>query len=297
MTPFRRRILDYSLAALLLALPIVLLRASMIEPERLNGLDRAVLRISSPLQSAVSWLVEGLGGLWNRYVALVDIEEENRELRAANHELRHDLAAARRQVADTEALEDLIQLRRRTEAETIGARVIASNLNPFFRVVRMRLDRGDAEVAVGMPVIDDQGLVGVVRRVFGHYSDVILVTDPVSSIDIVVPRTGGRGWVTGLGRDDAYRCKIDYLETQKKVKVGDRVETGGLGAFPTGISVGTVVQVKPSGSPMYQEVEVEPSVRFGSLSRVLVVLSPPPPPDPAPDDPSGAEPAHRAGTF
>ena len=36
----------------------------------------------------MSWVVEGVGGMWSRYVALVDVEDENRELRAENEQLR-----------------------------------------------------------------------------------------------------------------------------------------------------------------------------------------------------------------
>ena len=297
MTPLRRRILDYSLAAILLALPVVILQAGLKEPGHLSGFDQAVLRISSPLQAAVSWLVEGVGGVWSGYVGLVDVEEENEELRAENERLRHQLGAARRAAADARTLEQLVGLRRETDAETIGARVVASSINPYFRVARLRLDRGDGEVQVGMPVIDDAGLVGRVNRVFGRYSDVLLVTDPDSSIDVVVPRTGGRGWVTGLARDDVYRCKVEFLERGKPVQVGDKVVTFGLGALPAGIPVGVVSAVRAVDYQMYQEVEVEPSVDFGSLRRVLVVLSPPPPPDPDGAEPAPAEPAHRMGSY
>lgn len=297
MTPLRRRTLDYGLAILLLALPVVLLRAGLKDPDRLSGLDRAVLRLSSPLQSAVSWVIEGVGGVWNGYVGLVDVEEENRELQGENRRLRHELAAARRVAADTKTLEQLVQLRRETDAETIGARVVASSINPYFRVARLRLDRGNGDVQVGMPVIDDRGLVGRIHRAYGRFSDVLLITDPDSSIEVVIPRTGGRGWLTGLARDDVYRCKVEFLERHKPVAVGDKVVTFGLGALPAGIPVGVVSAVRAVDYQMYQEVEVEPSVNFGSLRRVLVVLSPPPPADPDGAAPAPAEPALRIGSY
>jgi len=297
VTPLRRRILDYGMAAVLLGLPVVLLQAGLKDPGRLSGFDQAVLRISSPLQAAVSWVVEGVAGVWTGYIGLVDVEEENGELRADNERLRRDLGAARRAAADSRTLERLIGLRRETDAETIGARVVSSSINPSFRVVRLRLDRGDGEVQVGMPVIDDAGLVGRIHRVFGQYSDVLLVTDPDSSIDVVVPRTGGRGWVTGLARDDVSRCKVEFLERGKPVVVGDQVVTFGLGALPAGIPVGMVSAVRAVDYQMYQEVEIEPAVRFGSLRRVLVVLSPPPPADPDGAAPAPAVPARHMGSY
>jgi len=39
-----------------------------------SPIDRTLLRITAPLETAVSWVVEGIGGTWSRYVALIDIE-------------------------------------------------------------------------------------------------------------------------------------------------------------------------------------------------------------------------------
>lgn len=297
MTPFKRRLLDHSLAGLLLLLPLVMLHAGLKDKDRLSGFDRAVLRISSPLEAAASWVIGGLGGLWNRYVWLVDVEDENQELRADNLRLHRELAQARRAAADTQALEDLVRLRRRTQSETVGARVISSSINPFLRVVRVRLDRGEGEVQVGMPVIDEHGLVGLISRVYGRYSDVMLVTNSQSQIDVTVPRTGGRGWLIGLGSGDVYRCKIDVLERGKPVQIGDQVVTSGLGALPAGIPVGNISRVNTVEYKMYQGVEVNPVVDFGSLSRVLVVLAPPPAPDPDGDQPAPARPAAKVGAY
>ena len=294
----RRRILDYSLAGILLVLPFVLLRSNMKEPGDLNGFDKAVLTISSPLQAAVSWLVEGVGGLVRGYVTLVDVEEENQELRKDNDRLRAELAAARRELADQKQLEELILLRRRAEAETIGARVIAASINPYLRVVRLRLDRGAGEVAVGMPVVNGKGLVGVIQRVYGGHADVQLITDPkAEEVEVIAPRTGAVGSLAGLARDDAYRCKLRVEKRSGVVKVGDLVVTKNLGAFPGGINVGVVSALSNVDYTLYQEVEVEPAVDFGSLGRVLVVVAPPPPPDPDGAELAPPTPAHKVGAF
>jgi len=294
----RRRILDYSLAGILLILPFVLLRSHLKEPGQLNGFDKAVLTISSPLQAVVSWVVEGVGGLFQGYVALVDVEDENEELREENEKLRAELASARRELADTRQLEDLILLRKRAEAETVGARVIASSINPYLRVVRLRLDRGQGEVAVGMPVVNGKGLVGVIQRVYGQHADVQLVTDPDSEeLEVIAPKSGAVGSLKGLSRDDAYRCKLRIEKRSGKVQVGDLIVTKNLGAFPGGIAVGKVSELTNVDYTLYQEVEVEPAVDFGSLGRVLVVVAPPPPPDPSAGEEKTSPPAHKVGAF
>ncbi|MBC7975446.1 MAG: rod shape-determining protein MreC [Myxococcales bacterium] len=290
----RGRLVDWSLTGVLILLPALVLRASLSRPAP-SALDQALLRITAPLEKAVSWVVEGIGGTWSRYVALVDIESENRELRADNERLRKDLAAMTRRAYDVAALEDLAVVKKRTPADTLGARVIGAPLTPQFRVVRLKLDRGEREVASDMPVITSEGPVGRVDKVYGNYADVVLISDPSSRIDVVIRDpaqpagqvNGARGLLVGLGRADSYACKIEWLERQgrqgppeARVKVGDEVVTSGLGAsFPAGLVVGKVSKIIGDDG-MFQSVEVNPSVNVSRVRAVMVLLAPPPPPDP-----------------
>jgi rod shape-determining protein MreC len=245
----RRRLVDWSLTALLILLPALVLRASLARGTP-SGLDTTLVRITAPLETGVSWVVEGVGGTWARYVSLIDVEAENRELREDNERLRKQLAAMTRRAYDVAALEELALVKKRTPADTIGARVIGAPLSPQFRVVRLRLDRGGREVAIGMPVITSQGPVGRIERVYDDYADVVLISDPSSRIDVVIREpvqvgagnasasgasasggqgapsgqgaqiaqsaqgsgAGVRGLLVGLGRPDSYACKIEWLE-------------------------------------------------------------------------------------
>ena len=289
----RRRLVDWSLTAVLIVLPALVLRASLARGTP-SALDQALLRLTAPLEAGISWIVEGIAGTWSRYVALVDVEAENRELREDNERLRKQLAAMARRAYDVAALEDLAVVKKRTPADTLGARVIGAPLSPQFRVVRLRIDRGGREVAADMPVITSEGPVGRIDKVYGDYADVVLISDPASRIDVVIrdpaqpagQASGARGILKGLGRPDSYACTIEWLErqggpaTQSRVKVGDEVVTSGLGAsFPAGLVVGKVSKIIGDDG-MFQSVEVEPSVDVSRVRAVMVLLAPPPPPDP-----------------
>jgi len=291
---YRRRILDWVLTGALIVIPALVLKANLGRGTP-SGLDEALLRITAPLQAGVSWVVEGIGGLWSGYVALVDVEDENRELRAENERLRKELAAATRRAFDIEALEELALVKSKTPADTIGARVIGAPLSAQFRVLRLRIDRGEREVAPGMPVIAGAGPVGRIDKVYGDHADVILISDPESKIEVVIPRTGGRGLLIGMGNPDTYACKIEWLERQMKpeakIQVGDEVVTSGLGAsFPPGLVVGKVTKIHGDDG-MFQSVEVAPAVDVSRVRAVMVLLAPPPPPDPDADKKRRSEPA------
>ena len=286
--------LDWTLAGMLILLPALVLRASLSRGTP-SAVDEALLRITAPLQAGVSWVVEGLGGMWSRYVALVDVESENRELRDENERLRKELAAMTRRAYDVEALEDLAVVKKRTPADTLGARVIGAPLSPQFRVLRLRIDRGTHDVQPGMPVIVGTGPVGRIDKVYGDYADIVLISDPSSKIEVVIPRTGGRGLLIGVGKPDSYACKIEWLERnlkpEGKVAIGDEVVTSGLGAsFPPGLVVGKVSKINGDDG-MFQSVEVEPTVDVSRVRAVMVLLAPAPPPDPDAKTKRRSEPA------
>jgi rod shape-determining protein MreC len=275
---FTRRARELVIVAILLALPVLFLRASLRAPEKLSSVDRAVMRVSAPMQGALVSAALGVTSAWRRYVALWGVSDENRRLREENARLRSELARLQHESDHGRELEALLKLKKSAVGETMGARVIAAQTSAFFKVIRLRLDRGELEVKPGMAVLASAGVVGRVERVFGPYCDVVLASDPKSAIDVVVPRTGGRGVARGKASDSNYRARLDYLLRNDDVKVGDEVVTSGLGGFPRNLPVGKIVAVQKRDFGLYQDAEIDPAVEFSKLSEVLIVVAPELPP-------------------
>lgn len=269
------------LAVALLVLLALMLRASVRAPERLGPVDRLLVRITAPMQSVAVRLLSQISQSWTHYVSLVGVQRDNERLQAENAQLRMQLLAATQLAGRAERLQKLLDLRSQVLSDTTAAQVIGLEVSRQFRVMRLRLDRGGAEIKPGMPVLSAGGIVGRILRVVGPYSDVQLSTDPRSSVDVLLPRTGSRGVLKGVTNDTNYVSRIEYLVQKDEVQVGDEVVTSGLGGiFPPDMAVGRVVRLRKSAASMYQEVEVAPVVDFGKLREVMIVLSPPPPADP-----------------
>jgi len=247
----------------------------------MSALDRGILRLVSPAQSAMSFVARGITGVAGRYMELTHVRAENETLVRENKKLRTELIEMRRLAEESGRYQRLLGLRDVTPAETIAARVIAVDASPYFRVARVEIDHGEGTVRRGMPVLTPEGVVGRINRVAGGSSDVMLLVDPRSAIDVLVPRTGGRGILRGKSGENGYRCSIEYLARGEPAREGDAVVTSGLGgAFPRNLAVGHVTKVIPGAVGLYQDVEVTPDVDFGRLADVLVVVAPPPAPDP-----------------
>jgi rod shape-determining protein MreC len=279
-TGHRQRIREVVIITTAFVVALFLLRSSARTPEYLSPLDRGILTLVSPIQSAFATLARSIGHAAGRYVDLVHVRAENESLRLENGRLRAELLEAKRGAAESVRFQRLLGLRNAVTAETLVARVIAIDVSPYFRVARVRLDRGENLVQRGMPVITPEGVVGRINRATGDTSDILLAVDPRSAIDIVLPRTGGRGILKGKPGENGYRCAIEYLMQGEQAKEGDLAVTSGLGGFPRDLPVGRVTKIVKNSAGLTQDIEITSDVDFARLSEVLVVVAPAPPPDP-----------------
>lgn len=274
-----RRCRDAFLCVVLLAVPFLFLNSNLKDPSRLNVLDRVILKISAPIQWVTAAVARGISDVWQGYVYLVDVKEESDALRYENARLREENHRFLQAEVENRRLRRLLEFRESFPGSVRTAQVIATGVSePFFRVTRIKLDRGDRDdVRPGMPVVAHDGLVGQIRRSWGRYSDVLLTVDSKSSVDVMIERNGSRGILRGTGEKNRYACRIEYLLRSDDVRVGDVVHTSGIGRrFPRGVLVGRVSKLTRREFGLYQEAEVTPSVDLSRLQEVLVLTTPPP---------------------
>ena len=270
------KVRDALICVVLLAVPFFFLRANLRDPEKSNWVDRLVLQISAPIQYLATQAAWTTSSLFGDYVYLIDVKDEYRQVRRENAQLRRSLRELRSEADENRRLRSLLELRENLDYKTLSAHVVGKKVSPFFRVERIRIDQGTSEgMRKGMPVLSADGLVGQIRRssLSKHYADVQLVVDRTSKLDIVVQRTGARGVLQGTGELSRYLCRIQYLQREEEIEVGDAVHTSGYGRrFPASILVGYVKKVRRKKFGIHQEVEVEPAVDFSRLREVLVLV-------------------------
>lgn len=275
MSPFRRY-RDTALVILLLAVPFFFLRASIRRPEDMNVVDRTLMRVAAPVQYAASALARGLSNLVSDYVYLVDVKADNNKLAYENARLRATISDLSAEKAENRRLKRLLGLRDTLDQETVSAVVISKDTTEFFRVASVTLDNPAPGIRASMPVVSLDGVVGTVLRVAGEKLDVQLTVDSGFGVDVVVERTGARGFVRGAGDLSRYVVRIEYVQRSDEVHQGDVLVTSGFGCrFPKGIPVARVGEIVKRDFGIYQQVEATPTVDFSRLSEVLIVLGEP----------------------
>ncbi len=275
MTAYKRY-RDVGIVIILLAVPFFFLRANMKRPDNLNGLDRAVLRISAPIEFAASSLARGVSNLWESYVYLVDVKADNERLAYENARLREQNHRLEQKETENRELRRLLQLRESLPGDLVSAQVIGKDFTEFFRVTRVVLDRGSRNIRPNMPVVSPDGVVGKVLRVAGDTIDLQLSVDAAFGIDVIDERTQARGFVRGTGDPSKYACKVENVDSRDEVELGDLLVTSGKGKwFPKGLPVARVTKVVKREPGRDQEIEATPTVNFSRLDAVLILVAPP----------------------
>ena len=276
MSPLFKRYRDLAIVAVLLVVPFFFLRANMRAPENLNAMDRTILRVSAPVEFAVSTVARGISNLWEDYVYLVDVKADNQRLSYDNARLSEAVHRLEQQQVDNQQLRRLLQLKEATPAETVSAQVVGKDFTEFFRVTRVILDRGFHGIRTHMPVIAPEGVVGAVLHVNGDSVNLQLAVDAAFGVDVEDERTKARGFVRGTGDPARYACRVEMVDSRDEVEIGDLLVTSGKGKwFPRGVPVARITKVHKREIGRDQEVEASPTVDFSRLDAVLILVSAP----------------------
>ncbi len=275
MSPLVKRYRDVLIVIGLLAVPFFFLRANMKKPENLSAMDRAILRISAPIEFAASSVARGISNLWDDYVYLVDVKQDNAKLSYENARLREEVHRREQAQVENQQLRRLLQMKEALPGDSVSAQIVGKDFTEFFRVTRVVLDRGaPRDIRTHMPVVAPDGVVGAVMHVAGDSVDVQLAVDAAFGVDVEDERTKARGFVRGTGDPARYACKVEMVDSRDEVEIGDLLVTSGKGRwFPRGIPVARVTKVSKRELGRDQEVEAAPTVDFSRIDAVLILVT------------------------
>ena len=121
-----------------------------------------------------------------------------------------------------------------------------------------------------MPVISEDGLVGLVRATSGRGAKAALLLDRQSAVDGTIQRSRARGMVRGRGTD---ALEFEFVARGHDVRVGDLVITSGLGGvYPKGLRIGVVGSIEEAGTQLMLKATLQPAVDFHRLEHAFVML-------------------------
>ncbi len=212
MTEKRTRSMLVLLAVGIVAAALVVMvadrRSQTVADRELSWFSAAVLDLSVPVQKLLSVPFDAIGEVWGRYLALVGVAQENRELRSDVARLEDENVQFREALLAGGRLEQISRMRDEFEIPMLPAEIVAMDVSSWFRAVL--LGRGRAHgIAAGMPVISEDGVVGLVTTTSLNAAKVKLLLDRQSAVDGVVQRSRLRGIVRGAASGAALKPRAE----------------------------------------------------------------------------------------
>lgn len=263
-----------------LALGFVYYHRDLEEDAWIHWLAKPVTLLVHPFARGFQLTRDTASSLFGHYLFLVGVAGENEELKKNNEILRTQVLLGRELENENDRLRHLLDFKKNLKGDWVGGKVIEYPPIGPYRI--MAIDKGSNDgVKRRAAVISSSGLVGQVARVMPNTSQVILITDPTSAVDVRIDGTEARGLIVGkslkLGLNrELFIGAFEYLNQSAQIAEGSSVTTSGLdGIFPGGVLVGFVHGGKKKKYDIFQEAEVIPSVDFFKLREVLIQVNQP----------------------
>jgi rod shape-determining protein MreC len=217
-----------------------------------------------------------------------DLRDANRMLSARNLQLAMRAQQEAQLEAENRHLRGLLKLAERSTIGAVPAEIQYDTRDPFTQ--KVIIDHGmSAGIRAGSPVINEEGLVGQITRVYAMQSELTLLTDKDQAVPVQDVRSGVRSIIYGTPRGDT--LDLRFVPVGADVQAGDTLVTSGLdGVYPPGLPVARVLRVDRQGETAFARVICVPVSPVRGARQLLVLQYS----EPMPLRPDVAEPASDA---
>jgi rod shape-determining protein MreC len=224
-----------------------------------------------PLQMAALMPRDAVSSMGGYFSSLSSLQNEVRDLKNQQVAQAQSMQQAQLQMAENAHLRRLLDAREHLPVQSIMGEILYDARDPSTR--RIVLDRGTRNgVQLGLPVIDNAGVIGQVTRVFPFTSEVTLLTDKEQAIPVQVLRSGLRSIAYGRGRSGL--LDLRFVAPDADIQVGDVIVTSGLdGMYPAGLAVAKVMQVEKVAAGAFGRVVCQPLGGVDRNRQLLIVMS------------------------
>ena len=228
----------------------------------------AIQTVTYPFQASVQSAVSNIKNLWNSYILLIDVKEENNRLKQQILDMEEKLSEHIENSVQFRRLRDQMLFARKNPLEKIYAEIIGESSDNAHNI--RFINRGsNQKVQRNYIVIRKEGLVGRIHSVSPFQSSVQLMIDHRNRVPALIQRNRVRGLIYGTQAG----IEMRQINQHAKIKIGDRVISSGLGGlYPKGILIGWVSEIRHQQHELFKTAILESAVDFNSIEEVFVII-------------------------
>lgn len=258
VTPQFRDASDYILGAILLLIAFFVI---------IVGSRSAFNMVRVKTLQAYALLEQPLGSFKSYKSALTD----NTRLRQQNVLLQDELNRLRAASKENERLRKLLDFNQQTELKLKPVLVIGKELTGIHNFLTISLN-DTTLVRNGMPIINENGLVGQIIRTASGFAQVMPFYSNLFRVSAVIHgKTSSYGMVSWEGKS-YNELVMNYVPATVPVNEGDLIVTSGYSdIYPPNIPIGYVQKIERNEGIETQKIFLKPTVSLFDLTEAFVV--------------------------
>lgn len=196
-----------------------------------------------------------------------NLKKENQELRRTNAELMLQVSKLREYGIVNDELKSLLALKDSTKFPLIPASIVSKSLVKTQSTITLNAGKNQS-VKIGMPVITDKGLVGIIFSTSDNYSIARTLTNVDLKLAVKCERTRENAVMKWNGE---WLVMVNVPKTYE-LKKGDRIVTSEISSIvPFPLPVGVVAEIGNVEKGIFNEVKIQPFVDFDKVENVFIM--------------------------
>jgi rod shape-determining protein MreC len=245
----------------------------------IGALGRVAHRIVSPVQGAVDDVAQPVSDWWNGVTDSGHLKRENRRLVEENARLRGKETQADEAIKQNSELKKSLHLQDSLLVKNVTGLIVGRDPGNFDPT--LTIDKGsEAGIALDMPVIAPEGIVGKVIEVWNGGAKVQVLTDPNFQVGVQTPGHAATAdhpaspatTAVAQGQNNSHDLSVQFDAGTRLVK-GDAIVTSPQSTiFPLGLPVGTISSITNDPGNIGVSATITPYVHLGALQHLTVLL-------------------------
>jgi rod shape-determining protein MreC len=195
------------------------------------------------------------------------LKRENRELRETNAKLMLRLSKLREFGITNDELRNLVHFKDTTSFPLVPASIVSKSLSYTQNSITLNVGAKDS-VLPGMPVINDEGLIGIVQSTSEDFS----IAKTLHNVDLKLTVMDERSRINGILKWTGEDLIIMNIPNTYDIEVGDRIVTSDISSIiPVPVPVGIIEEFKPSETGVFSFVKVKPFVNLTTIDNLFIL--------------------------
>ena len=170
--------------------------------------------------------------------------------------------------AENKLLRNILKIQKDFGIIGKNAEIILPEVRNGYSIITINKGFGN-NIKNGAPVINHKGLVGQIINTSENYSEIKPITSKTYAVPAIMNNGKENVILYGNGNGE---LEIPLFPASSSIQINDTFITSGVDdLYPKGIRVGIVSEIKPTKSPKFNYILVEPFSQPTSFSNITVL--------------------------